>query len=75
MRRKLSQFEAKEIRLLYFILAVAKETCYVRVINEPSQRRPQCFQLSSLFEQLIRRIDPPKIPGEQQNVNIEKTFK
>ena len=46
--------------------------CYAREINESSQRRQQCFQLSSLLEQIIRSIDSTKIPGEQQNVDIEK---
>ena len=75
LRKQLSEFAAEEIRILYG--PVAKETCYACEINEPSQRHHQCCQhpqenLSSLFEQLIRRIDWSKFPGEQQNVDIER---
>ena len=74
LRKQLSEFAAEEIQILYG--PVAKETCYACEINEPSQRHHQCCQhpqenLSSLFEQLIRRIDWSKFPEELGNIDVE----
>ena len=58
LRKQLSQFVAEEIRILYGL--VAKEN---RKKNLPMS-----------FEQLIKRIDWSRFPGELENVDVEAPY-